>query len=98
MVKVLAELIGKKFDFVLNVDNKEILFISETEGSYRLFQEQERYEDVYIEDIIGELTDLAVSKITVAESVTDSVFKFETVKGSVTITFNSNKIKLVRFQ
>lgn len=50
-------------------DEDEILFVSSTGEFYKLYHDRDCCEDVYIEDICGELSDLVGSPIIQAEEV-----------------------------
>lgn len=107
-VRIFGELIGETFGPVAKVDRvstggcecpekEALVFKSSTGPSYKFHHEQECCEEVYIEDIEGELSDLEGTPILVAECIgqkqasticehqTWTFYKFATIKGSVTV-------------
>lgn len=98
---VIEDIIGRSFNSV-SVKSDTIVFKNSTE-TFTLYHEQECCEDVYIESIVGDLTDLMDSEILVAEerkssetpvsdsdyedSFTWTFYSFRTIKGSVDIRF-----------
>jgi len=85
-------LLGKIFTKVINIDDNKLYFKNEHSDTYKFYHEQDCCEDVYIEDICGDLTDLENSPILVAEEIvkedeycTWTFYKFSTIKGTVTI-------------
>lgn len=97
-IVLFEELLGKTFKEVKNIeynDEDSILFSSDSE-KYVLFHNQTCCEDVYIEDINGNLEDLIGSPITLAEESYNycennnisemwTFYKLATIKGYVTI-------------
>lgn len=83
------------------IDRKgdEELFLYTQEGKvYKMYHDQDCCENVYIEDIIGDLNDLIGTPLTMAEEESNSgeegtwgdtctwtFYKFATIKGYVTI-------------
>ena len=67
----LKELIGKALISVEKIDNYEIIFTCEDGKQYKMYHRQDCCEDVYIEDIIGDLQDLVGSPILKAEEVSN---------------------------
>ena len=80
--------------------NENILFIDEDGIEYKMFHDYDCCENVYIEDICGDINNLIGSEIIMAEEVinrdlsplnefdesyTWTFYKFATVKGYVTI-------------
>jgi hypothetical protein len=77
----------------------EVTFITSNGECYKMYNEQDCCEHVYLEDVIGDLDDLIGSPITMAEEVTNSdnplnewedshtwtFYKLATVKGYVTL-------------
>ena len=81
-----------------NKDIRGILFRCTDTSEYKMYHEQDCCEDVSVEEIIGDLSDLIGSELVVAEERTKSIsndgngnsetwtfYEFRTVKGSVTI-------------
>lgn len=80
-------------------DNDAIVFVLDEENGYVLTHEQDCCENVYIESIDGDLTDLIGEPLLMAEEAykkgedndwgtsTWSFYKFATTKGYVTIRF-----------
>ena len=79
---------------------ESILFIDEDDIGYEMFHDYDCCENVYIEDICGDINNLIGSEIIMAEEVTNrdlsplnkydesytwTFYKFATVKGYVTI-------------
>lgn len=80
--------------------NEDIFFTDEDDVEYRMFHDYDCCENVYIEDICGDINNLIGSEIIMAEEVTNrdlppldeydesytwTFYKFATVKGYVTI-------------
>lgn len=63
----LSELIGKTFTSVIN--NGEIVFSLEDGKQFRLGHIQDCCEDVWLEDVVGDLSDLENTPILASESV-----------------------------
>lgn len=95
----LTIMVGKTMTRVVS-DYQEILeFVSNLGERFIFYHEQDCCEDVYIDDICGDLDDLIGSPITRAEessnledgslgeSITWTFYKFATIKGSVTVTW-----------
>lgn len=66
------DLLGCTLQKCINIDNGEIIFKLVNGDSYKLYHEQDCCEDVYIEDICGNLNDLIGSPITQAEENSSS--------------------------
>lgn len=88
--------LGKTITEIQNNDDRELIFTFSNGEVYIMFHEQDCCEDVYIEDIAGNLYDLIDSPLTMAEevinedstdytSITWTFYKLATVKGYVTI-------------
>lgn len=100
-LEIYNDMIGKIFSNVINLDNKILYFQFEDDLGYIFYHNQDCYENVYIEDICGDLCDLTNTPIISAELVGGGYFepesdggeeyidwyfyKFSTIKGSVTI-------------
>jgi len=94
-----SELKGKTFKKINQCEAEIIFFVKNDVTYYRMFHLQNCCENVYIEDICGDLNDLINSKILYAEeytsyaqlkedeaeSFTYTFYKLSTIKGSVTI-------------
>jgi hypothetical protein len=97
-------LVGKTISKVeLNKDDSDDFIIFETMcgGEYKIYHPQDCCEQVYIEDICGDLQDLVGQKVERAseesgelegayESGTWTFYVIDTFKGSVTIRWKSN--------
>lgn len=96
----LSELKGKMLNKIIVDDNEcDIRFYCDDGTEYLIYHEQNCCENVYIEDVVGNLDDLIGSPITMAdestnndnpkseysESFTWTFYKFATIKGYVTI-------------
>lgn len=95
------KLIGKTLiEIKIIKEYDEIIFICDDNTQYRMYHDQEMCEDVYIEDICGNIKDLINSPIIIAKESTNfdnpkciefdksftwTFYKFATVKGHVTI-------------
>lgn len=71
-------LLGKTLMKVEQIEKIKLIFTT-TEGKvYKMYHEQDCCEDVYIEDVIGELDDLVGSPLTMAEEVTNDDYQNQT--------------------
>ena len=101
-VELLNGLIGHTFaSVVVNEEKDEILFTRIDGVQYKMYHKQDCCENVYVEDICGDLDDLINSPVFVAEAVSEhkekfdehgwpdsqtwTFYKFATIKGRVTI-------------
>ena len=92
-----SDLLGHILYSVINKDNRELVFTLDTGEKYRLFHVQDCCEDVFIEDIVGDLVDLIDSPVLMAEEVSNheyedvdtsgtwTFYKLATVRGYVTV-------------
>lgn len=94
-----SDLVGKTISAIVNDDNEELKFATADGALYRMYHSQYCCETVVVEEIIGDLEDIAGSPILLAEVVTNSeeprsegaesftrtFYKLSTIKGSVTI-------------
>ncbi|UTV34894.1 DUF7448 domain-containing protein [Bacillus altitudinis] len=90
------DLLGKTLVKVKQYGEDE-LFLETTEGDqYLMYHDQDCCENVYIEDIIGDLSDLIGNPLLMSESVSEdgdsdwgsstwTFYKFATIKGDVTL-------------
>ena len=67
-----TDLVGKILINVENIDDEKIVFTLEIGEKYKLFHWQDCCENVYVESIVGDLSDLIGSPILVAEEATNS--------------------------
>lgn len=96
------ELLGKTLTEITGADigGDEIVFICSDGTNYKLYHEQDCCESVTINDIVGYITDLLGSPLTMAEEISSeeekspreyfesytwTFYKLATVKGYVTI-------------
>lgn len=94
-----SDLLGKTFHTVMQIGERIICFVNDTD-TYVYYHPQCCCEHVYIESVVGELTDLENSPLTMAElnvsegkpsediyddHVTWSFYKFATIKGYVDV-------------
>lgn len=98
--KNVSDLIGKTITSIKNKDNEELIFHTQDGLTFKMYHEQDCCEDVHIEDICGDLSNLIGSPIVMAEESTNednpknaewdesftwTFYKFATAKGYVTI-------------
>lgn len=69
----ISVLVGKTLTDIKN-NGDELLFIADDGTSYKMFHDQDCCENVIIDDINGDLTDLLNTPITLAEEVTNEEF------------------------
>ena len=93
-------LLGKTFIKVEQVEDNELRFYLTDTSYYCYYHEQDCCESVYIESIVGDLSDLVGSEILVAEesttygegtcgdTYTHTFYKFATRKGYVDVRWN----------
>ena len=96
----MSDLIGKTLSSVVNNGNDEIIFTVNDGTRYVMYHIQDCCEQVYIDDICGDLQDLVGSPILESEEVSSSdvvpgdyedesytwtFYKLGTIKGSVNI-------------
>ena len=95
----IEDMVGKVFKSVTQ-DSTEMVFVNETE-TFRFYHYQDCCESVYIESIVGELSDLVGEPLLVAEEVSGEIpeakedeyidsrtwtfYKFATRKGYVDV-------------
>ena len=92
-------IVGKTFiSITINKEKDRVTFKANDGSEYEMYHDQDCCENVYIESIVGDLTDLMDSEILVAEerkssethvsdSFTWTFYTFRTIKGSVDIRF-----------
>lgn len=98
--ETIADMVGKTFVEVKNVDDAELHFITEDGTKYIFHHSQDCCESVFIESVVGDLNDLVGSPLLVAEessnaeaeakgeydeSFTWTFYKFATIKGYVDV-------------
>lgn len=94
----IKEMIGKTFVKVEQYAGEELLFLEEDGSYFKFYHAQSCCEAVEIEDIVGNLEDLELSPILMAEEVVEerdtgrwensetwTFYKFATIKGYVTV-------------
>ncbi len=67
-----TDLVGKTLTNVENIDDEKIVFTLDSGEKYKLFHYQDCCENVYVESIVGDLSDLVGLPILVAEEVSNS--------------------------
>lgn len=96
MVRIIEELLNKILIDVEVIDNKQIILSCDNGEKYMMEHEPISMEDVWLEDIGGDLENLLNSPILLAEEVyekgdpedgsfTWTFYKFSTAKGYVTM-------------
>ena len=97
--KLIGLMVGKTFTTVENRNNDELVFKTADGETFEFYHIQDCCENVYIEDICGDLNDLVGCELVQAEEVscadfpapenadsyTWTFYKFATIKGSVTV-------------
>lgn len=89
-------LVGKTLSDITKNGDEEILFKTSDGEAYKMYHEQDCCEDVWIEDIVGELHDLIGTPLLMAQeetvesetdwgSQTSTWYKFASITGYVTI-------------
>lgn len=94
----IAPLLGRTFVKVENLDNRCIRFVSDDGYTVELKHDQDCCESVYLEDVAGDLSDLAGASIVRAEETTSEIetqeygdiskwtfYNLSSTKGSVTL-------------
>lgn len=77
-----SELIGKTLVKAEKRYGNDEIFFEDTEGNqYVMYHMQSCCEDVFIEDICGDLENLIGSKITMAEEIVDANYNREALEG-----------------
>lgn len=90
----ISDLVGRTFTSVYQVDIEQLVF-ENAEGKFVFYHEQDCCENVRIEDVVGDLQDLAGSPILMAEECSNegaedvegtwTFYKFATIKGYVDV-------------
>jgi hypothetical protein len=62
-------MVGRKMTSVVNYDDRELHFTAEDGSTFVFLHHQDCCENVYIEDVCGDLHDLVGSEILVAEEI-----------------------------
>lgn len=66
-----TDLVGKTLTNVENIDDESIVFTLDSGEKYKLFHWQDCCENVYVESIVGDLSDLVGAPIIIAEEVSN---------------------------
>lgn len=98
MRREFSDMLGEVFTDIRVSDDEIKFFTKDGKSYYRMYHEQDCCEDVYVDDIVGNIKDLVGEPILVAEessnsgtpdgsydSVTWTFYKLATIKGSVDI-------------
>ena len=92
-----SDLLGHTLTNIENKENRELVFTLGTGEKYRLYHQQDCCEDVFIEDVVGDLVDLINSPLIMAEEVSNrgdegvdtsstwTFYKLATMRGYVTV-------------
>jgi hypothetical protein len=95
----ISDLVGKTLTTIVNT-KEEIIFTTDKEYKYKMFHSQNCCEDVYVDDIVGDVNDLLNTPILYAEEVSNindppkenseesytwTFYNIRTIIGSVTI-------------
>lgn len=67
------DLVGMTMTSVTNFDDRELVFVADDGRKYIFYHEQDCCESVLIDDIVGDLSDLVGSPITMAEEVSEGM-------------------------
>ena len=67
---------GKVLVNIENINNKELIFTTDTGEKYRSYHRQDCYEHVEIEDICGDLQDLIGNELLIVEEIEYTGKKF----------------------
>jgi hypothetical protein len=93
----ISDLLGKTMVRVENNGTYELSFTADTQEQWIFYHNQDCCENVSIDDIVGDLSDLVGSPLLMAEEVSEgdkkdgdesgtwTFYKFATVKGYVTV-------------
>ena len=94
----IADMIGQTFSKVDNIGGTDLVFTKDNGDKYVFHHSQNCCEHVYIEDIVGDLSDLEKSPILEAECISNcgvdeneygtftwTYYKFGTIKGCVNV-------------
>jgi hypothetical protein len=99
-IEIYKDMLDQVFVDVVNRDGEELIFKTADGKSHKFYHAQDCCENVSIEDVCGDLSDLVGSPMLVAEQVnseddkppyencesyTWTFYKFATAKGSVTV-------------
>lgn len=100
-VRQYTEMLGKVFTSVKQIENSALVFHCVDGQIFTFYHEQDCCEDVYIQDVVGDLVDLenwplleaeeVVSRMSseeACESGTWTFYKFATIKGHVNVRWN----------
>ena len=95
------DMVGKTFKTIVQSSSDELIFITDDGWAFKFFHSQSCCENVYIEDVCGDLEDLVNSPMLQADEESNSgegerpyeycdswtwtFYKFATIKGSVTL-------------
>lgn len=96
---VITPMLGQTMTSVaVNAAKTELVFTCDDGRKFKFFHEQDCYESVTVEDVVGHLNDLTGSPIVEAEEVSSehstdygdgsatwTFYRFSTVKGTVTV-------------
>jgi hypothetical protein len=85
----IKELIGKTIVEIINDDNYELTFIIDDGTKYKLLHHQDCCENVYIDDINGDLKDLIGTPILLAEEVSNEDFENDFISKFKEVTSES---------
>ncbi len=68
----LSDLLNKTMKSVVNVDDEQVIFTTINDEVYELYHDQDCCENVRVEDVIGDLSDLVGAPILMAEETTSN--------------------------
>lgn len=94
----ISELLGKTITSIqgMKKDNDEIYFICSDGTKYKMYHDQECCEEVYIEDVCGNVEDLLNVPITLAEDISNESNKESLDRGDDSYTWTWYKLATVK--
>lgn len=69
-VKILVKILHKTIIKIIRYEDESLTFVTSDNKKYKMYHPQDCFEEVSIEDIVGDLDDLIGSPILMAEKIT----------------------------